>query len=151
MMKSSLAKYLFFIMTLLLWGCEQKSHDHEHNHDHEHPEETGPNQTLYNEVMKVHDEVMPKMGDLYNLKKELEKKIADTPTMSEEKKKEIESIIAKLDSADQGMRDWMHHFNPIPDSVGEEKAREYLEDEMEKVKKVKADILEAMEEAKGAN
>ena len=45
----------------------------------------------------------------------------------------------------------MHHFNPIPDSLGEEKAREYLEDEMEKVKKVKADILESMEEAKGVN
>src|SRR5690242_8749642 len=120
-MKSSIAKYLFFILVLIVWGCGQKSHDHEHEHDHEHPEEVGPNQTLYDEVMKVHDEVMPKMGDLYNLKKELEKKIGDSPTMAEEKKKEIEVIIAKLDSADQGMRDWMHHFNPIPDSLGEEK------------------------------
>ena len=149
----SLTKYSFFILLLLAWGCGQKSaeHDHEHGHDHDHPEEVGPNQALYDEVMKVHDEVMPKMGDLYKLKKDLEKKIADAPSMAEEKKKELEAIIAKLDSADQGMRDWMHHFDPIPDSVGEEKAREYLEDEMEKVKKVKEDILEAMEEAKGAN
>lgn len=150
-MKSFIVKYLFFILALIVWGCGQHSHDHEHDHEQEQPEEVGPNQALYDEVMKVHDEVMPKMGDLYKLKKDLEAKVAAAPTMAEEKKKSIEAVIAKLDSADQGMRDWMHHFNPIPDSLGEEKAREYLEDEMEKVKKVKADILEAMEEANGVN
>jgi hypothetical protein len=42
----------------------------------------------------------------------------------------------------------MHEFKPLPDSLGEEKARAYLEGEMERVKKVKANILEALEEAK---
>jgi hypothetical protein len=45
--------------------------------------------------------------------------------------------------------DWMHNFKPPVDSiVGEEKAREYLENEMEKVKKLKEDISEALESAK---
>jgi hypothetical protein len=43
---------------------------------------------------------------------------------------------------------WMRQFNPIPDSLGEEKAREYLEDEMTKVKKVREDILQALEQSK---
>ena len=43
---------------------------------------------------------------------------------------------------------WMRAFNAPPDSLGEEKAREYLEGQMEKVQKVKTDILESIEKAK---
>ena len=143
--------FLTFLIVLVLASCGQKSHDHEHgDHDHNHDTETSPNQALYDEVMKIHDEVMPKMNDIHKLKEELKKKIADTPGMVEEEKKKIEAVIAKLDSASNGMMVWMRQFNPLPDSLGEEKAREYLEDEMEKVKKVKEDILEAMEKA-GSN
>ena len=42
---------------------------------------------------------------------------------------------------------WMRNFNPLPDSLGEEKAREYLEDQKVKVEKVKKDMLQAIEEA----
>jgi hypothetical protein len=42
----------------------------------------------------------------------------------------------------------MRAFDPLPDSLGEEKAREYLETEMEKVKQVRENILEALEKAK---
>ena len=91
---------------------------------------------------------MPKMNDLYKLKEELKKKMANTPGMVDEKKEEIEATIAKLDSASESMMVWMRGFNPLPDSLGEEKAREYLETEMEKVKKVKEDVLEALEKGK---
>ena len=43
---------------------------------------------------------------------------------------------------------WMRNFNPIPDSLGEEKARAYLEDQQEKIKKVKEEMLKAIDEAK---
>jgi hypothetical protein len=144
---------LILAIALVVASCGQKSHDHEHDedHDHSHGTETGPNQALYDEVMKIHDEVMPKMNDIYKIKEELKKKISDTPNLAEEKKKEIEATIAKLDSASEGMMIWMRQFDPIPDSLGEEKAREYLEDEMEKVKGVKEDILEALEKAKSTN
>jgi hypothetical protein len=150
----SILKTFFFASLVVLWSCGQKSHDHDHEgHDHDHdeagqPVESEGNQALYDKVMDVHDEVMPKMDDMYKLKKELEEKIASTPGMVEEKKKEIETTIVKLDSASEGMMVWMREFNPIPDSLGEEKAREYLENEMEKVKKVREDILEAIEKAK---
>jgi len=149
-MKTQL-KYTLALLVLLAWGCGQKSHDHEQGHDHEHAEEGGPNQALYDEVMKVHDEVMPKMNDIYKLKQDLKKILDESKDLTEDKKKEIEATIANLDSASNGMMVWMRQFNPLPDSLGEEKAREYLENEMEKVKKVKEDILEAMEKAKGSN
>ncbi|MBL7857868.1 MAG: hypothetical protein JNM57_09275 [Cyclobacteriaceae bacterium] len=136
---------LFLIVIVLAWGCGQKSHEHDHQHG-ESLDSDG-NQALYDEVMKVHDEVMPKMNDIYKLKEELKNKVVHE-ALSDEQKKEIESTISKLDSASNSMMVWMREFNPVPDSIGEEKAREYLENEMERVKKVKDNILEALAAAK---
>jgi hypothetical protein len=140
---------LLFIICAALTGCKEKSHGNDHGHDTEASDavETSENQVLYNEVMKIHDEVMPKMNDIYKKKEELKNKIANTPNMAEEKKKQIDATIAKLDSADESMMEWMRKFNPLPDSLGEEKAREYLETEMEKVKKVRENIQQALKQA----
>jgi hypothetical protein len=136
------------LLTILfaLSGCGQKSNDH--GHEHHKQDEKSPNQSLYDEVMKVHDEVMPKMDDIYKLKEKLKKQLADAPAMVEEKKKDVEKTILQLDSASEGMMVWMRNFNPIPDSLGEEKARKYLEEQKVKVTKVKEDMLKAIEEAK---
>lgn len=145
-MKTMLLNSLVVIVCVFAWSCGQKPQDHSaHDHSSGDTTEAEGNQALYDEVMKVHDEVMPKMNDIYKLKEELKNKIASTPEMVAEKKKEIEETISKLDSASEGMMIWMRNFNPLPDSLGEEQAREYLENEMEKVKKVKDDILEALE------
>jgi hypothetical protein len=130
----------------ILWSCGQKTHDHEH------PQhgggQSGGNQALYDEVMKVHDEVMPKMNDIYKLSEQLKKRLADAPDMVAEKKQETESTILQLDAASEEMMVWMRNFNPIPDSLGEDKARDYLEKEKVKVNQVKADMLKAIEQAK---
>jgi hypothetical protein len=136
------------VITAILLGCSQKSNEHDHHDTTDPIVEEGGNQALYNEVMKIHDEVMPKMEAIYNRKGILKDSIANTPDMSEEKKKEIEDAIVKLDAASKGMEDWMHKFNPLPDSLGEEQAREYLENEMEKIKEVRSDMLEALEGSK---
>lgn len=107
-----------------------------------------PNQALYDQVMEVHDEVMPKMDDMMKLKRELKEKIANSPDMVVERKEHLEKVIANLDSASNAMMSWMHEFNPLPDSVDQEKAREYLESEMEQIRKVKTLTLESIEKAK---
>jgi hypothetical protein len=145
-MKNILLTLLVAIL-FSLSGCGQKSNDHGHEH-HGQEEEKSPNQSLYDEVMDVHDEVMPKMDDIYKLKEKLKKQLAEAPTMVEEKKKDLEKTILQLDSASEGMMVWMRNFNPIPDSLGEEKARKYLEEQKAKVTKVKEDMLKAIEEAK---
>jgi hypothetical protein len=66
--------------------------------------------------MKVHDEVMPKLNDIYTLKEALKDKIANTPSMADAKKKEIEQTIVQLDSAGENMMVWMRAFNAPPDS-----------------------------------
>ena len=110
--------------------------------------EDSPNQILYDQVMDVHDEVMPKMDEIMKLKRELQEQIANTPDMVVERKQQLEKIISNLDSASNAMMDWMHKFNPLPDTADQEKARAYLEGEMERVKNVKTLMLESIDKAK---
>ena len=124
---------LSLVMLTLVLGCGEKKQD---------------NQALYDEVMKVHDEVMPKMDDIYKLKQELKKQISDSANLADEKRKMIEATILKLDSASESMMVWMRNFNPLPDSLGEEKARAYLEDQQAKIKSVKEEMLDAIDKAK---
>ena len=133
------------VFGLLIFISCNKSGSQEHHSD---DLETNPNQALYDEVMGIHDEVMPKTDEIYRLKKELRDKIAKTPDMIAEKKMQLDQIIHELDSADHSMMDWMHKFNPLPDSIDQEKAREYLENEMERIKKVRELINGSIEKAK---
>jgi hypothetical protein len=50
------------------------------------------NKELYNQVMNVHDEVMPKMEDIYRLKKDLQDKIANSPDMILERQQKLEQV-----------------------------------------------------------
>lgn len=124
---------LFFLLPVIFWNCQSQK----------------GNQELYDEVMAIHDEVMPKMNDIHKFKRALKSEMDSTTTdLTEARKAEIESALIKLDSASEGMMVWMRQFSPIPDSEGEEKAREYLESEKIKVTKVKEEILAALEKAR---
>jgi hypothetical protein len=150
-MKASIVKFLF-ISLVAVWGCGQKSHDHmNHDHSSEQFVEEGSNDALNTEVMKIHDEAMLKMNDIYTLKQALNSKLADSVKLDTAKREAIKNTISRLDSASEGMMVWMRAFNPQPDSLGAERAREYLETEMEKVKQVREKILEALEEGKQLN
>lgn len=102
---------------------------------------------LYDQVMDIHDEVMPKMDDLYKMKKQLKDSIAATPDMPAERKAEFEQTISLLDSASKSMMDWMHDFNP-PDQKDKEAFDKYMESELVKVKKMREDVMRALEKEK---
>lgn len=142
--------HLSFALVLFAFGCTKSGSHAGHGQDNDNASDN-PNEVLYHQVMDIHDEVMPKMDDIYSLKRKLQEKIESTPDLVEEEKKKLQDRIAHLDSASQLMMEWMHQFNPLPDSIDQEEAREYLESEMEKIKKVKESMLEAIEKEKGSN
>jgi hypothetical protein len=138
------------VLSLTIVSC-QKSHDHEghESHDAEAQDNTeiSANEVLYNEVMKIHDEVMPKMDDIHKLKMSIREKLEKNPNLPQTDRIKLDAMYAKLDSANDGMMIWMREFRPLPDSTGEEKAKLYLESEMERVKKVRQNMLNAIEAA----
>jgi hypothetical protein len=139
--------FAFVLVSLLIISCTKTDKHKEPEAESDNATDS-PNEALYHQVMDIHDEIMPKMEDLYTLKRQLQEKIESTPTLAEEEKKTLQDRIAHLDSASQMMMEWMHQFNPLSDSTDHEEAREYLESEMEKIKKVKDAMLEAIEREK---
>lgn len=129
-----------FFICLTAIACQRTSGDREP--DQEAVEES-PNQALYDEVMRIHDEVMPKMNDLHKAKTSLRTRL-ELPGLDEHERQQIQNKISRIDSASESMMVWMRHFNPLPDSAGEDKARAYLESELVKVKEVEKKILDAL-------
>jgi uncharacterized coiled-coil DUF342 family protein len=97
--------------------------------------------------MRLHDEGMEKMDEIYALKRKLTQKIADAPGLVEEERQELESRIMQLDSASRAMMVWMREFRPESDTLDAEGYRDYLESELQKVRKVRDDIFAAVERA----
>jgi len=142
-MKNLIPALIIFLF--VLGSCGTKSHDHSHGEDGA----DSANTALLAMVMDIHDEVMPKSDDLYRLKKKLQDSIAATKGMTAEKKAGLEALILSLDSASHAMNEWMHGFKPEKDSANQEKMREYLESEIEKIRQIKERTNEVIAKASG--
>ncbi|MGC3943956.1 MAG: hypothetical protein QM762_05370 [Chryseolinea sp.] len=106
-------RLILLLFVIALYSCGKKTEDHDHNH-HEEAEaiSTDPNKALNDSVMAVHNEVMPKLDNIFKLTETLKDKIAKTPDMPTPKKKEIEAAIDSLNKASDGMMVLMRKFNP---------------------------------------
>ena len=99
--------------------------------------------TLEKEVMAIHDEVMPKLGELNKDRKELQS-ILNNITDESVKTTLLEAITA-LEKADDGMMDWMAEWKIPSEPIAQEA---YLKKEMVRITKVKIDMLASMKNAK---
>jgi len=105
--------------------------------------------TQMEQVMAVHDEVMPKMGKLGKLVGELKAKV-DTTEMGQK----YEVAMKDLQAANMAMMDWMKSFGDRFDSdeilngkeLTEEKEK-WLDEEEEKVNALKEQINGSIERA----
>lgn len=138
-MKKILPFILVFSMACSGGGTESQSTDEE--------ETNAEVEALYDEVIAVHDSVMPRMQEIVELKSLLEARLVmiqdqepDTETG------EIESTIGLLDSADNGMMNWMREFEPITDDMDQEQILSYLKKEKRKIIGVRDLMLEAIEQ-----
>ncbi|MFH6983344.1 viral A-type inclusion protein [Marinoscillum luteum] len=91
------------------------------------------------EVMEVHDEVMPEMGNLMNLKKQLKDKIA-YPDSIGGSAEELDRLIHNLEAADESMMEWMRNYKDPSPEMSEEEALKYLQNKMESIREVKQKI-----------
>jgi hypothetical protein len=105
--------------------------------------------SLKKEVIAVHDEVMPRMGELRNyqkLLKEAEQKLVETPVDSIQADEFRQASIA-CEEAYEGMFVWMRQFDAKLEGMDEEASLGYLEDQLLKVTEVNYAIKKAISEA----
>ena len=133
------SRHLFFVICLLTGvGCGSKKAEEKVDA----PKETEKVSALRKEVIAVHDEAMPLMTEIYQSKNRLKEKLNSDDTASPEQKQRIEGMIARLDSANQGMRVWMRKFSDVKTTgVPEDEALANLKKELDKITRVKEDMV----------
>lgn len=129
----SLLKIAFIVLLGMLVACGKK--------------EQSAEKSLYDQVMDIHDEVMPKMEDIQKLRKQLKDSLANNPDLAMEKKTEIEDAIKDLEAARKSMMDWMHQFSP-PEQTDKEAFQKYMEPQLVSVKKMREDVLTTLDKFK---
>jgi hypothetical protein len=105
-----------------------------------------------NKIFDIHDEVMPKMGELMSLKRKVIEKASEA---NAENASELQNIAQELDEASEGMMSWMRDWSKNSQQYmemknGTEAQKEYLAAEMERIIDVKEAINTSMAKAKEA-
>ena len=96
----------------------------------------------YDDVIAVHDEVMPKMSYISELKGQIEERLnttADSLVIAS-----WQELMVNLDVADEAMWVWMRQFNSDLEEVAIDEAMAYLKEEQEKIDEVARKINEAI-------
>jgi len=127
---------IFICLYVLMLGCTTEKKD--------------PNDELRREVIEIHDEVMPLMGNLKSLKtKVLEKSslISQSTSPDPDKIQNLNQLATELDSAFEGMFVWMRQFKSDYEGMSSDEINRYLLEQKEKVEKVNIDIKNAIASA----
>lgn len=115
----------------------------------------GPGQKELNverrtEVLAIHDEVMPKMGQLKSFEKKALKKAEELAAMDSVdtvKVEEMKNLALELDKAYEQMFVWMRQYDAEDGERSPEEVKEYLKRQVEAVYEVNRRIKTALTKA----
>ena len=131
-------KILFPFLTIIIYisGCSSTTSDQDCTTDE------CLKQQAYDNVIAVHDEVMPKMSYVSELKGKIEQRMnASTDSLVIATWQEL---MVNLDVADEAMWVWMRQFNSDLEEVAIDEAMAYLKAEQQKIDDVARKINEAI-------
>ena len=108
------------------------------------------NKAMRAQIIGVHDEVMPKIGQLMSLEK---KALAQADSLFAQDSTAINDIEAmrslagQLNQAHEGMFVWMRQYSLDEEGKTPEELKTYLDEQLVKVNQVNSDIKAALEQA----
>ena len=108
------------------------------------------NKEMRAQIIGVHDEVMPKMGELMSLQKKALAQADSLYAQDSTATAQIESmrtLAGQLDQAYEGMFVWMRQYSLEEEGKTPEEIKTYLDDQLLKVNQVNAEIKAALDQA----
>ena len=108
------------------------------------------NKAMRAQIIGVHDEVMPRIGQLMSLEKkalaQADSLFAQDSTASTNIEA-MRSLAGQLNQAHEGMFVWMRQYSLDEEGKTPEELKTYLDEQLVKVNQVNADIKAALEQA----
>lgn len=133
-----MAKYLFLLSFILVVFTSCNSDKKEQ-------------QALFDQVMLVHDEVMPEMGSLRALSSELSQKAdslaQDSLVDNTSQVNEMRTLSKNLKDANESMMEWMRQFEQVEEGTPHGEVIQYLTEQHKSIQKVRDDMLNSKSEA----
>lgn len=110
---------------------------------------------LKNEVIKVHDRIMPRTAEIIESKKALHKLISGLDTLKQTNpgidtgnvRRQADSVIRALDAADDAMSEWMYGFKTEYSKMKHEEIMIYLNEEKKKISEIERAFDSSLKEA----
>jgi hypothetical protein len=135
-----------FIIVLALFSCVSAT-DEENSTSNISPAQLEVQQ-LEQQVIDIHDEVMPLMGTMVTLKDQIEEKNkqleASGDAASNDQVIVNSMVISNLDQAHEGMMQWMRDFKKVDVDKATEMDLEHLEAERQKILLVQEQVSKAI-------
>lgn len=126
--------YTLLAILLFLTSCNNKEKEQKAEFD-----------TLFEEVMKIHDDVMPETNNLYKLKRFAQDNIDVIPDTSVYLKP-LRDAQLNAEKADEVMMQWMEKFS-VPDASHDLKM-EYLKNQLVEIEEVRKVMLSTIYDGK---
>ena len=128
--------YLIFILFIFFQSCGNK--------------QVEENKAHREQVIAIHDEVMPKMGQLKSMEKAALQKVeelqnSDSPDQA--KIEALKNLATQLNQAYEGMFVWMRQYSTEDGEQAPEQNKAYLDEQLVLVSKVNEDIKAALAQA----
>jgi hypothetical protein len=144
-----------FAIIAILSACNSQQTEQPTGNNAAEAAATTREDSLYKDVIALHDEAMPKLGKIMGYEKTVQAKIDSLNTHLETRKDEIardlrtqyEALLDQLKTAEKGMNDWMEGFDPDPKMANKEAIISYFEDQKAKAQKMKDDMFIALDSA----
>lgn len=146
MINQSICQFFVIILLGAFASCSGKSNEAASGIRGAVPNELQP---LYEEILAVHDEVMPELNTITSLQEQMKNKLDElrgTPANTEALK-EANRILGDLNKAENAMWSWMHNFSKL-DSIPDGEKSAFLEVEKMSVNSMKELMLSSIEQAK---
>jgi hypothetical protein len=130
------SSFLIFLFSMLVLACANPLIE--------------ANKAMRAQIIGVHDEVMPKIGQLMSLEKkalaQADSLFAQDSTASTNIEA-MRSLAGQLNQAHEGMFVWMRQYSLDEEGKTPEELKTYLDEQLVKVNQVNADIKAALEQA----
>ena len=138
--------FSFFVLAALAACNNHEAHNGNEGHEH-HAEATGNSEidSLKEQVMAIHDNLMPVFHSQEGVAVMIEKLREKLPNLQGENQAQAQKALDVLNRADTDMMTWMESFNAQSDTLGDEVNKAYLSQQISYLQRLEAQTNEAVE------
>jgi predicted DsbA family dithiol-disulfide isomerase len=137
------------LVAAVIFACNSANHSHPEGNTKTSPKSA--TDSLYEAVIALHDEAMPKMGKLMGYEKAAQQKIDSLSKLKSAEAKiwkgRYQELHDQLQKAQSGMNTWMDQFEPDPQNLRPDSLLQYWNKQKAAAQAMRNDIFKALDSA----